>query len=82
MFCDCKELKEVDLSNFNTENVENMAHMFSGSEKLEKVNLSNFNALKADSLSGIFYQCKKLKQEGIITKDKKIIDQYVKDLED
>ena len=79
MFTQCTSLKEIDLSNFNTQNVENMSFMFSECEELIKVNLSNFNISKAD-INAMFYLCKKLKKEGIITKEKKIKEQYEKDL--
>jgi len=48
MFGQCTSLKEIDLSNFNTQNVEKIAFMFSECEELIKVNLSNFNISKAD----------------------------------
>ena len=43
MFCGCSSLKELNLSNFNTNNVNNMSGMFSGCSSLEELNLSNFN---------------------------------------
>jgi len=36
-------LKELNLSNFNTNNVINMGGMFEGCHKLKELNLSNFN---------------------------------------
>ena len=38
----CKFLKSLDLSNFNTENVKDMAAMFRFCESLTDINLSNF----------------------------------------
>ena len=81
MFGHCTSLKEIDLSNFNTKNVENMEFMVSECENLSKVNLSGFDCSKA-SMQGIFYQCTKLKKEGIITKEKKIIEAYEKSKEE
>ncbi len=43
MFNGCSSLKELNLSNFNTNNVTNMASMFDGCSSLEELNLSNFN---------------------------------------
>ena len=77
MFAYCTSLKEIDLSNFNTKNVEDMEFMFSGCEKLTKVNLSGFDCSKA-SLQGLFYKCPKLNKDGIITSEKKIINEYEK----
>ena len=34
MFSDCESLRNIDLSNFNTQNVNNMAYMFQGCKKL------------------------------------------------
>ena len=50
MFYDCKSLTNLDLSNFNTQNVTNMGEMFSG--------------------------CNSLKKDHIITKDKKILEEF------
>ena len=50
MFYDCSSLTNINLSNFNTQNVTNMSHMFSG--------------------------CSSLKKKNIITKDKKILDEF------
>ena len=61
MFGQCTPLKEIDLSNFNTQNVEKMGFMFSECEELIIVNLSNFNISKAD-IHAMFYQCKKIKK--------------------
>ena len=43
MFFECGSLKELDLSNFNTDNVTNMSYLFARSKFLEELNLSNFN---------------------------------------
>ena len=39
MFYKCSSLKEINLSNFNTNNVTNMSYMFLGCEKLTKNNI-------------------------------------------
>ena len=44
LFSGCKSLKNIDLSNFKSEKVENIINMFKGCESLENINLSNFNA--------------------------------------
>ena len=43
-----------EISNFNTENVEDMTAMFSNCSKIEKLNLSNFKTNKAIYLLGRF----------------------------
>ena len=42
MFDGCSSLKELNLSNFNTNNVTNMAFMFCRCSSLKELNLSNF----------------------------------------
>ena len=39
MFYDCKSLKSIDLSSFNTNNVTDMSYMFSGCESLKIENI-------------------------------------------
>ena len=39
MFCGCKSLTNIDLSNFNTQNVTNMKYMFYGCKSLNKENV-------------------------------------------
>ena len=43
MFASCSSLKELNLSNFNTNNVTNMNSMFYYCSSLKELNLSNFN---------------------------------------
>ena len=43
MFKNCPKLKEINLSNFNTSNVNDMSFMFSECTSLEELNISNFN---------------------------------------
>ena len=43
MFCDCNSLANLNLSNFNTQNVTYMYGMFYGCNSLTNLNLSNFN---------------------------------------
>ena len=70
MFYDCKSLKSIDLSNFNTNNVINMSHMFSDCESLESIDLSNFNTNNVSNIYDMFERIDK-NYKGI-TKDKKI----------
>jgi len=43
MFRECSSLKELNFSNFNTNNVTDMSLMFSGCSSLKELNLNNFN---------------------------------------
>ena len=42
-FSGCSSLKELDLSNFTTNNVKDMSFMFYKCSSLKELNLSNFN---------------------------------------
>ena len=43
MFRGCSSLKELNLNNFNTNNVTDMSDMFRGCSSLKELNLNNFN---------------------------------------
>ena len=43
MFVWCDKLKNINLSNFNTQNVTDMKSMFSECESLKNIDISNFN---------------------------------------
>ncbi len=62
MFADCKSLKELDLSSFNTSNVVQLYGIFMGCTKLEKVNLSSFDTKNVVEMSYMFYGCESLKK--------------------
>ena len=51
MFYNCSSLKELNPSNFNTNNVIKMNWMFEGCSSLKKLNLSNFNTNKVTDMS-------------------------------
>ena len=61
MFFNCSSLKSINISGFNTINVENMNSMFSGCILLESLNLLNFNTIKVKHMSKIFEGCRSLK---------------------
>lgn len=56
----CKNLTKIDLSEFNTENVENMNFMFYGCPKLSELNISNFNTNQTNNMSYMFLECYEL----------------------
>ena len=74
MFWGCSSLTNINLSNFNTNNVTDMKLMFCLCSSLTNINLSNFRTNNITDIFGIFYGCKVLKTENIITKDKRILD--------
>ena len=57
MFWECSSLKELNLSNFNTNNVTNMKGMFWECSSLKELNLSNFNTNNVTNMAGMFYGC-------------------------
>ena len=60
MFHDCKNLKNIDLSNFNTNNVTDMSFIFWGCSSLTKIELSKFNTNNVTSMRYMFCFCKSL----------------------
>ena len=60
MFRECSDITEIDLSNFNTSNVENMQLMFYGCSSLTSLNLTNFNTSKVTLMDAMFYNCSSL----------------------
>ena len=78
MFKRCKNLKNINLSNFNTEKVNNMNTMFKGCELLNNIDLSNFNTNNVIDMNYMFDGCKNLKKGKIITKDNKLLKKLKK----
>ena len=61
MFSGCSSLRSIDLSSFNTTNVNNMNHMFNHCSSLESIDLSSFNTTKVKDMSFMFSDCSFLK---------------------
>ena len=57
MFDGCSLLKDLNLSNFNTNNVTEMSHMFDGCSSLNELNLNNFNTNKVTNMWYMFSRC-------------------------
>ena len=57
MFHNCSSLKELNLNNFNTNNVTNMRFMFDGCSSLKELNLNNFNTNNVTYMRGMFRGC-------------------------
>ena len=60
MFSGCL-LEELNLSNFDTNNVTDISGMFSKCFELKKIDLSNFNTNNVENMSFLFKNCHSLK---------------------
>ena len=60
MFNYCKNIKSLDLSNFDTSSVKTMQSMFQSCTNLESLNISSFNTENVYNMSYMFYGCKAL----------------------
>ena len=60
MFSKCSSLTNINLSNFNTQNVINMSNMFSGCSSLVNINIFNFNTKNVINMSNMFSGCSSL----------------------
>lgn len=60
MFIECHNLTNLDLSNFNTSNVTDMAFMFHGCDQLISLDLSSFNTSQVTNMYGMFNNCLQL----------------------
>ena len=72
MFEGCSSLKELNLSNFNTNNVTNMYSMFHGCSSLKELNISNFNTNNVTNMSDMFSKCSDQLQDEIRAQYKNI----------
>ena len=70
MFYKCSSLTSLNLSNFNTNNVQNMSAMFNKCCSLTSLNISNFNTHKTTNMRRTFFGINK--NCKIICKDMKI----------
>ena len=57
MFSRCSSLKELNLNNFNTNNVTDMSYMFRGCSSLKELNLNNFNTNNITKMECMFDGC-------------------------
>ena len=60
MFCDCKNITKIDLSDFDSSQVTRMSKMFFGCSKISSLNLSNLITSSVEHMSHMFYGCSKL----------------------
>ena len=52
--------------------------MFYDCNSLTNLNLSNFNTQNVTYMSGMFGGCNSLNKNNLITKDKKVLNQFLK----
>ena len=60
MFFNCYDIKQIDLSSFDTQNVTNMSWMFYGCRNLTDINLSSFDTQNVTDMSHMFCGCNNL----------------------
>ena len=60
MFCNCTNLRGLEISQWNVSNVTNMEWAFQYCSSLEKINVSEWNTSNVQSLYGTFCQCSSL----------------------
>ena len=65
MFKDCVSLTSINISNFDTKNVEAMNDMFSGCESLKILDFSNIDISKVTNMNNMFLNCKNLEYINI-----------------
>ena len=62
MFKEMPHLKEVDLSKFDSSEVDDMTYMFQDSPSITSINFQNYNTRKVRSFHCTFYNCRSLKE--------------------
>ena len=60
MFYGCSFLNSIELSSFNTTNVNNMSYMFNGCSSLKSIGLFSFNTTNVNDMSYMFNGCSSL----------------------
>ena len=60
MFNGCSDIKEIDLSNFNTSEATDMRCMFADCKSITSLNLSNFDTSKVTVMFNMFSNCESL----------------------
>ena len=65
MFYGWSSLQSIDLSSFNTTNVNDMRRMFSECSSLQSIDLSSFNTTNVNDMKGMFLGCSSLKKENV-----------------
>ena len=74
IFYGCASLIELNISNFNTNNVRDMSGMFAGCASLKVLNISNFIINNKTDLTKIFDECSDELKRKIKMQNKKFDD--------
>ena len=61
MFFNCSSLESIDLSSFNSSEVNNMCYMFYNCKSLKSIDLTSFNTKNVTNMSSMFCECSSLK---------------------
>ena len=71
MFLGCKNIIEIDLTYFETFNINNMCAMFRNCINLTNINLSSFNTKNVTNMNAMFSGCKNLTDLDLFSFDTK-----------
>ena len=74
MFYGCSSLKSIDLSLFDSSDVNNMYGMFRDCSSLKSINFSSFNTSSVISMKNMFYGCSSLKSLDLSSFDTTNVD--------
>ncbi len=70
-------IREIDLSHFDTEDIENMSNMFANCKNLEMLNVSDFNTINVTSMCGMFSGCENLEEIDLSSFDtENVVDMH------
>ena len=62
MFCNCSNIKSIDLSSLDSKNITNMGYMFYKCYNLENIDIGSFNTTNVTNMAYMFYECNNLKK--------------------
>ena len=69
MFRECSSLASIDLSLFNSININNTSWMFNQCSSLEEINFSSFNTSKVKDMNAMFFGCSSLESLDLCSFD-------------
>ena len=75
MFGNCISIRNLDLTNFQGKNINNMNAMFFNCSSLTNLNMKKFKSNDYTYFGGLFSGCLALKKENVICNDKNIMEQ-------
>ncbi len=60
MFAECRDLREINISHFQTTSLTDMSKMFFDCRRLRKINLTTFDTKEVKNMNQLFYNCSSL----------------------